>query len=89
MRRYWGTVSFLDYLSLAKIGGTWKIVSKLFAHVGGEPPRDGVRATPRHRVGGQSAHAAARVDRLAGQSPRPTTACTVADLMIAEPGTAP
>ncbi len=38
---YWGTVSFLDYLSLAKIGGTWKIVSKLFAHVGGEPPEMG------------------------------------------------
>jgi Putative lumazine-binding len=35
---YWGTVSFIDYLSLAKIGGTWKIVNKLFAHTGGEPP---------------------------------------------------
>lgn len=35
---YWGTVSFVDYLSLAKIAGTWKIVSKLFAHTGGEPP---------------------------------------------------
>lgn len=35
---YWGTVSFVDYLSLAKIAGTWKIVSKLFAHIGGEPP---------------------------------------------------
>jgi hypothetical protein len=38
---YWGTVSFVDYLSLAKIGGTWKIVSKLFAHTGGEPPETG------------------------------------------------
>ena len=38
---YWGTVSFVDYLSLAKIDGTWKIVSKLFAHTGGEPPEMG------------------------------------------------
>lgn len=35
---YWGTVSFIDYLSLARIDGHWKIVSKLFAHTGGEPP---------------------------------------------------
>ena len=35
---YWGTVSFIDYLSLARIDGTWKIVCKLFAHTGGEPP---------------------------------------------------
>ena len=35
---YWGTVSFIDYLSLSRIGGSWKIVSKLFAHTGGEPP---------------------------------------------------
>ncbi|GHE93106.1 hypothetical protein GCM10017786_27320 [Amycolatopsis deserti] len=38
---YWGTVSFLDYLSLARISGTWKIVNKLFAHTGGEPPELG------------------------------------------------
>lgn len=38
---YWGTVSFVDYLSLARIGGTWKIVGKLFAHTGGEPPELG------------------------------------------------
>jgi hypothetical protein len=38
---YWGTVSFVDYLSLAKVDGTWKIVSKLFAHTGGEPPELG------------------------------------------------
>jgi hypothetical protein len=31
---YWRTVSFIDYLSLAKIGGT----SKIAAHRGGEPP---------------------------------------------------
>jgi len=35
---YWGTVSFLDFLSLCRIDGTWKIVNKTFAHVGGEPP---------------------------------------------------
>jgi hypothetical protein len=35
---YWGSVSFVDYLSLARIDGTWKIVGKLFAHTGGEPP---------------------------------------------------
>ena len=35
---YWGTVSFIDYLQLARIEGAWKIVCKLFAHTGGEPP---------------------------------------------------
>lgn len=35
---YWGTVSFVDYLLLARIEGAWKIVCKLFAHTGGEPP---------------------------------------------------
>src|SRR5215203_4194724 len=35
---YWGTVSFLDYFLLARIEGSWKIVCKLFAHTGGEPP---------------------------------------------------
>ncbi len=35
---YWGTLSFIDYLQLARIDGQWKIVSKLFAHTGGEPP---------------------------------------------------
>jgi hypothetical protein len=35
---YWGTVSFIDYFQLARIDGVWKIVSKLFAHTGGEPP---------------------------------------------------
>lgn len=34
----WGTVSFIDYLSLARINDRWTIVSKLFAHTGGEPP---------------------------------------------------
>ena len=35
---YWGTVSFMDFLSLCRIEGDWKIVNKTFAHVGGEPP---------------------------------------------------
>jgi hypothetical protein len=35
---YWGTVSFIDYFQLAHIDGDWKIVCKLFAHTGGEPP---------------------------------------------------
>jgi Putative lumazine-binding len=35
---YWGTVSFIDYLLLARIDGVWKIVCKLFAHTDGEPP---------------------------------------------------
>jgi hypothetical protein len=35
---YWGTVSFIDYLSLSRIRGSWKIVNKLFAHTGGVPP---------------------------------------------------
>ena len=35
---YWGTVSFIDYLALSRIDGRWKIVSKSFAHTGGEPP---------------------------------------------------
>jgi hypothetical protein len=35
---YWGTVSFIDYFQLARIEGDWKIVCKVFAHTGGEPP---------------------------------------------------
>src|SRR3954447_23422125 len=35
---YWGSVSFIDYFQLARIDGVWKIVSKQFAHTGGEPP---------------------------------------------------
>ena len=35
---FWGKVSFVDFLSLARIDGTWKIVNKTFAHTGGEPP---------------------------------------------------
>jgi Putative lumazine-binding len=35
---YWGSISFIDYFLLARIEGDWKIVCKLFAHTGGEPP---------------------------------------------------
>ena len=34
----WGNLSFVDYFTLAKIEGTWKIVNKVFAHTGGEMP---------------------------------------------------
>ena len=35
---YWGTVSFTDFFTLAKLDGAWKIVNKTFVHTGGEPP---------------------------------------------------
>jgi len=35
---FWGTLSFLDFFSVARIDGSWKIVNKIFAHTGGEPP---------------------------------------------------
>jgi hypothetical protein len=35
---YWGSVTFIDHFQLARIDGEWKIVCKLFAHTGGEPP---------------------------------------------------
>jgi hypothetical protein len=34
----WGGLSFVDYFTLAKIDGAWKIVNKTFAHTGGEMP---------------------------------------------------
>jgi Putative lumazine-binding len=34
----WGNLSFVDYFTLAKIDGAWKIVNKVFAHTGGEMP---------------------------------------------------
>jgi putative lumazine-binding protein len=34
----WGGLSFVDYFTLAKIDGSWKIVNKTFAHTGGEMP---------------------------------------------------
>lgn len=35
---FWGTVSFTDFFTLARIDGEWKIVNKTFVHTGGEPP---------------------------------------------------
>jgi Putative lumazine-binding len=34
----WGNLSFVDYFTLTKIDGAWKIVNKTFAHTGGELP---------------------------------------------------
>lgn len=34
----WGDVSFVDFFSLTRINGEWKIVGKTFAHTGGTPP---------------------------------------------------
>jgi len=36
---FWGTVSFVDYFLLTRIGSAWKITCKTFAHTGGEPPK--------------------------------------------------
>jgi hypothetical protein len=35
---FWGSLSFVDYFSLARIDGSWKIVNKTFAHTGGSLP---------------------------------------------------
>jgi hypothetical protein len=35
---FWGTVSFVDFFSLARIASEWKIVNKTFVHTGGQPP---------------------------------------------------
>jgi hypothetical protein len=35
----WGSVSFVDFLSLARIDDAWQIVSKTFAHTGGKMPQ--------------------------------------------------
>ncbi len=34
----WGTASFVDFFSLSKFDSRWKIVSKTFAHTGGDVP---------------------------------------------------
>ena len=49
---YWGTVSFIDYLSLARINDRWKIVNKLFAHTGASHPTSG---SARRRLAGLDA----------------------------------
>ena len=35
---FWGTLSFVDLLTLCRMEDRWRIVSKTFAHTGGEPP---------------------------------------------------
>jgi hypothetical protein len=35
---FWGSVSFTDVFSLARIDGNWQIVGKIFTHTGGTPP---------------------------------------------------
>ncbi len=35
---FWGTLSFVDILTLCRIEDRWRIVSKTFAHTGGELP---------------------------------------------------
>ncbi len=35
---FWGALSFVDFFSLARMDGGWKIVNKTFAHTGGELP---------------------------------------------------
>ncbi len=34
----WGQASFIDFMSLARVEGVWKIVTKTVAHTGGEIP---------------------------------------------------
>jgi hypothetical protein len=37
---FWGTLSFVTFLMLARIEGRWRIVNKNFAHTGGEMPAE-------------------------------------------------
>ena len=34
----WCSVSYVDFMSLVRINGSWKIVNKTFTHTGGIPP---------------------------------------------------
>jgi hypothetical protein len=34
----WGSAAFVDFLTVTRIDGTWKITNKTFAHTGGEIP---------------------------------------------------
>jgi hypothetical protein len=38
---FWGTLSFVTFLTLSHIEGRWRIVNKNFAHTGGEMPAEG------------------------------------------------
>ena len=35
---FWGTLSFVSFLTLSRIEGRWRIVNKNFAHTGGQMP---------------------------------------------------
>ncbi|MGH2840882.1 MAG: nuclear transport factor 2 family protein [Solirubrobacteraceae bacterium] len=35
---FWGTMSFVDFFTLSRSEGRWRIVNKNFAHTGGEMP---------------------------------------------------
>jgi Putative lumazine-binding len=35
----WGSVTFVDFFSLVRIGEVWKVVNKCFAHTAGEMPQ--------------------------------------------------
>jgi hypothetical protein len=35
---FWGALSFVDFFSVARIDGSWRIVNKTFAHTGGSLP---------------------------------------------------
>jgi hypothetical protein len=37
---FWGTMSFVTFLTLARIDGRWRMVNKTFAHTGGEMPAE-------------------------------------------------
>lgn len=37
---FWGTLSFVTFLTLSRIDGRWRMVNKTFAHTGGEPPAE-------------------------------------------------
>ena len=38
---FWGTMSFVSFLTLSHIEGRWRIVNKNFAHTGGQMPAEG------------------------------------------------
>lgn len=35
---FWGTLSFVDLLTLCRLQDGWRIASKTFTHTGGQPP---------------------------------------------------
>ncbi len=37
---FWGSLSFVSFLALARIEGRWRIVNKNFAHTGGQMPAE-------------------------------------------------